>query len=549
MAALPANTKYFREAFHLFKQCSKNEDRHDLANKVFEEAASASTNTIKLTKACSRELEQMLPFVTASEVLEALFDRLTGDELDELIRDRAACFLLEKFLLRIPPLVDPNSEKSRLSFDRLYQCVCEHFNDYVKETGTSHIVAATIAFLHPPIAVKNQNEYEPLLDAGQTAKQFVSFPTDWNVVEKLRHLAKLMKKSDDYNEFVSATLLRSSGYLRPKLYQKLVNRFFKQFASEFTVEQILDKHSSFIFEVLLEFPSEQRESILYPLIIDHLDQLFLHPVGNFLVQHFLLTVEKKDLLEQIYQSLTDDSRLPSLVQQGHIRLLITFIRICERFQCHYEQLIQRIKQTLNSDDDFILNVLKLRSSQFKVFIATRSNSSRLDQPLISKDGSLIVQAFLRARKVDSFTHQSFLSFTGEQICSIACHPSGSHLLCQLIVQSSLWPILRRKNFYEKLQPFYATMACDKSACWFVTQLWKSGTTIDEKLLMAQGMSNELSSLRSQLYAKYIAYEMNLVAFASRPDQWRRNIELILKKHSLLDELDQPAKKKKFKKQR
>ena len=558
MAILPANTKYFREAFQLFRQCSKNEDRHDLANKVFEEASASTTNTIKLTKACSRELEQMLPLVTSIEVLESLFDRLTGDELDDLIRDRAACFLLEKFLLRLPNLLNPNNERCRLAFDRLFQCVCEHFDDYIKETGTSHIIAATITFLHPQLEVKDQNEYESLLDAGQTPKQFVSYPSEWNIVEKLRQLAKLMKKSEDYNEFVSATLLRTSGYLRPELYQKLVKRFFKQFESEFTIEQILDKHSSFIYEVLLEFPSEQRETILYPMIINHIDELYLHPVGNFLVQHFLLTVEKKDQIEQIYQSLTNENRLNSFIQQGHIRLLITFIRICERYQYHYEQLIQRIKQSLNNETDFIINILKIRSGQSKYsrkdVIIHKIDMNRLDQSLISKEGSLMVQAFLRARKVDSLTHQSFLSLTGEQISSIACHPSGSHLLCQLILHSSLWPILRRKNFYEKLQPFFTTMACDKAACWFVTQLWKSATTIEDKLHMARSMSNDLSMLRSHTYAKYITYEMNLVAYSSRPEQWRRNVELILKKHSLLDELNvnddnQYQQQKKMKKQK
>ncbi|CAF4398781.1 unnamed protein product, partial [Rotaria magnacalcarata] len=83
---------------------------------------------------------------------------------------------------------------------------------------------------------------------------------------------------------------------------------------------------------------------------------------------------------------------------------------------------------------------------------------------ITKEGSLVVQALFRAEKVDSLTQRSFFSLSGEQISCIACHPSGSHLLCQLILKSQLWPILRQKNFYEKLDEFYTKMASDKVGC-------------------------------------------------------------------------------------
>ncbi|CAF4504848.1 unnamed protein product, partial [Rotaria socialis] len=50
-------------ADNLFQQCSQNEDRHDLANKVFSEASSSTSDTVQITKVCSRELEKLLPFV------------------------------------------------------------------------------------------------------------------------------------------------------------------------------------------------------------------------------------------------------------------------------------------------------------------------------------------------------------------------------------------------------------------------------------------------------------------------------------------------------
>jgi len=166
---------------------------------------------------------------------------------------------------------------------------------------------------------------------------------------------------------------------------------------------------------------------------------------------------------------------------------------------------------------------------------------------ITKDGTLVIQALLRAENVDSLTRQSFLSLTGEQISSIACYPSGSHLLCQLILKSNLWPILRQKNFYNKIDQVYTKMACDKSACWFVTQLWKSATTIEQKLQMAKSMSNDFQYLRSHTYARFITYEMNLNAYCTREEQWKRSIEIILKKHALFDDLDEDNNKKKKKK--
>ncbi|CAF5040277.1 unnamed protein product, partial [Rotaria sp. Silwood1] len=128
-----------------------------------------------------------------------------------------------------------------------------------------------------------------------------------------------------------------------------------------------------------------------------------------------------------------------------------------------------------------------------------------------------------------------------------CHPNGSYLLCQLILKSNLWPLIREKNFYNKLDKFYTKMSCDKYACWFITQLWKNAQTIEQKLQMVKNMSNDLQLLRSHIYAKYITYEMNLTAYCSRPEQWKRNIEITIKKHSLLDDLDDNKNKKKKKK--
>lgn len=140
-----------------------------------------------------------------------------------------------------------------------------------------------------------------------------------------------------------------------------------------------------------------------------------------------------------------------------------------------------------------------------------------------------------------------MSLTGEQICSIACTPSGSHLLCQLILKSKLWPILREKNFYNKLDEVYTKMACDKSACWFVTQLWKNSITIDQKIQMAKSMSKDFQNLRSHIYARFITYEMNLNAYCTRSEQWKRSIDVVLKKHALFDDLDDNNQKKKKKK--
>ncbi|CAF1131304.1 unnamed protein product [Rotaria sordida] len=533
MSALSSNTKYYKEAYNLFQQCSSNNDRHDLANKVFEEITSTTSDTIKITNGCSRELENLLPYVTSYSILTIFFDRLTSkDHLDELIRDRSACFVLEKLLVYLPNILSQENEQIRIGFNRLFECICENFHDYIQETGTSHIIASTISFLHPLISSNdinnNNNEYEELIDGGQTEKEFFHLSSEWNVMDKLQQIIKLIKKSQNYNEFVYATLLRTCGYLNKEFYKKLINRLYKKYYTNLNIEHLLDKHSSFIFEVILEFSSKQRDEIIYSIFLNDIDQFYLHPIGNFFFKHLLLTLNNNELIEKIYPLIIDENRFNKFIQQTHIHLLITFIRICERFHCHYEELINRLNKFINKNknniNDFIPCLLKLRAEN-------------PENQIITKEGSLVVQALLRAKKIDSLTSRSFISLTGEQISSIACHPSGSYLLCQLILKSNLWLKLQEKNFYNKLDKFYTKMACDKSACWFVTQLWKNAKTIEQKLQMAKSMSNDLQLLRSHTYAKFITYEMNLIAYCSRPDQWKRSIETMIKKHSLLDNLD------------
>jgi hypothetical protein len=365
MSALSSNTKYYKEAYNLFEQCSKNEDRQDLSNKVFEEISSTTSDTFKITQSCSRELEKLLPYVTSNTILSTFFDRLTVDNLDDLIRDRSACFVLEKILYYLPKFLSNDNEQIRLAFDRLFQCICENFDDYIRETGTCHIIASTISFLHPLIISNDPNEYEQLVDGGKTPKKFFELSPEWNVIDKLRQIGKLVKKSKIYNEFVYSTLLRTCGYLRKKLYQKLVNRICLKHYSDINIEHFLDKRSSFIFEVLLEFPSEQRDKIIYPIVLNNIQDIYLHPIGNFFLQHLLLTLNQKELIENIYQLIITDDRFNKLVHEGQIRLLITFIRVCERFQCHYEELINRLKISVdcqaNKIHDFIPYLLKLRA--------------------------------------------------------------------------------------------------------------------------------------------------------------------------------------------
>jgi hypothetical protein len=65
--------------------------------------------------------------------------------------------------------------------------------------------------------------------------------------------------------------------------------------------------------------------------------------------------------------------------------------------------------------------------------------------------------------------------------------------------------------------------------------------------MAKSMSNDFQNLRSNTYARFITYEMNLNAYCTREEQWKRSIEIILKKHALFDDLDEDNNKKKKKK--
>ncbi|CAF3048783.1 unnamed protein product [Rotaria sp. Silwood2] len=366
MSSLSSNTKYYKEAYNLFEQCSSNDDRHDLANKVFEEASSKTTDTIKIIKGCSRELENLLPYVTSYSTLSLFFERLTSNNLDDLIRDRSACFVLEKLFVYLPNVLSLDNERIRIGYDQLFECICENFHDYIQETGTSHIIASTISFLHPLIRSNDDNnEYEELIDGGEREKKFFQLSTEWNVMKKLKKIIKLMKKIENYNEFVYAILLRTCGYLSKEYYEKLINRIYKKYYKNLNIEHLLDKHSSFIFEVILEFSSKQRDDIIYPMFLNNIDQFYLHSIGNFFFKHLLLTLNNKELIEKIYQLLINKDRFEKFIQQTHIHLLITFIRICERFHCHYEELINRLNKFINDNiNNFIPCLLKLRAGNF-----------------------------------------------------------------------------------------------------------------------------------------------------------------------------------------
>ncbi|CAF3427670.1 unnamed protein product, partial [Rotaria sp. Silwood2] len=60
---------------------------------------------------------------------------------------------------------------------------------------------------------------------------------------------------------------------------------------------------------------------------------------------------------------------------------------------------------------------------------------------------------------------------------------------------------------------------------------------------------DLQLLSSHRYGRFITYEMNLTAYCTRPEQWKRSIEIIIKKHALLDDLDDDDNNNKKKKKK
>ncbi|CAF5042797.1 unnamed protein product, partial [Rotaria sp. Silwood1] len=309
-------------------------------------------------------------YITSDSLLTILFQRLTTENIDDIIRDRSACFILEKLFIYLPNILSIDNEQILLGYNHLFECICENFNDYIQETGTSHIIASTISFLHPLIPSKdnNNNEYEELIDGGENEKKYIQLSSEWNIKEKLKKLGKLINKTNNYNEFVYSILLRTCGYLYNEYYHKLLNRIYKKYYKNLNIEYLLDKHSSYIFEVILEFSSKQRDENLYIIFINNIDKFYLHSIGNFFFKHLLLTLNNKELLENIYQLMINKQRFENFIQKSHIHLLITFIRICERFHCHYEEFIQHLNKFINNSENNINNfipcLLKLRAGNF-----------------------------------------------------------------------------------------------------------------------------------------------------------------------------------------
>ncbi|CAF3946662.1 unnamed protein product [Didymodactylos carnosus] len=549
-----------------------HEQHQNQPNKVFNEACNEA---LAITKSCPRELEEFLPHVSALTCLTTYFEKLS-DDFDDLINDKGTCYLLEKLLRRLPSMIDKEKinnseliERLHIAYDQLFSCICTNFLTYLQQIGSCHIIVATIEFLHMENVEQFDNEYERLIDGGATPLKYYELPTEWNIKDKLRQITNYffneeiadlaLLLNDPGTAMVFASILRICGFLYEKKYKKLLKQLFKLTRSTFELtDYVLDKNASYVFEIILQFDSIQRNDILYPLILSKTDEFCLHSIGNYFIQKLLMTTTDISIISQLYQNIITE-KFHILIEQCHINMLITFIRVCERFNYKYDDLIKHYRKYLNckkKNHDFVQRVLQSNmktnnnednsDGQHKTTVSQNQSSI-----FITKNGSLVLQALLRAKIVDSLTKTSLENLTGEQINSIACDPNGSHLLCQLIKKCTLWFNGKefRQQFYTKLESYYSKMACDKFGSWVIDTLW-TNANIEQKIKIADKMSDEFNILRSNQYGKFITYKMNLNAYCLRPEQWKTNLNLIAKKHMLCDEIEDGItnkNRKKFKK--
>ncbi|XP_063902584.1 nucleolar protein 9-like [Zophobas morio] len=264
---------------------------------------------------------------------------------------------------------------------------------------------------------------------------------------------------------------------------------------------------------------------------NHLLEYSLHPVGNYVVQHFMRNLEDSVLKEQVVGELVNT--IEDILAVGHFGVVDALTAVTIGLSEIYQ------KKVVNS----LLKAFHLQeSSKFKYTVPCVLRLLTFEM-YSSEDGStetttyfgasILMNAFKLQQNAVEPLIQSLLTMEPDEILALCKDPHGSFVMEAFLTSRIDLP--RKKKIYKRVKNQLARLAMDKYGSRVLEAIWASAD-IAFKEFIADSLLGEEQQISSNMYGKIVMKKCNIDFYKRKKTAWLEKQEANQKKQELFKDI-------------
>ncbi|XP_053739529.1 nucleolar protein 9 isoform X1 [Synchiropus splendidus] len=413
--------------------------------------------------------------------------------------------------------------------------VRENCAEFIKHPHGSHVVRTLlhvlVGCLGPP-----RSESKPGTKVDRSvAPQLIDFeipPSFWyemkNLTDTLMDNVNL-SVTDAVASAVFQTMLTVCHRKRPILCKQLLKRTMAYLASRSAapgVSPLLvflkDQASSHLVETIIQL---SHKPLLRDLYKNHLKgqlvDLALHPIANFPIQRLTAASAKYKFFPKLFDELVQG--LEAIMAVGHMGVIVQLAESCAENETRQVEMMRSLLSAFHCAEPGTRHTsclplfLSLLTYDVYYHADATEGSTVTEVPLssICYHGSRLVQALAKFKE-RSLLLSSLRTLTPDDLLTMACHPSGSHVLQALITTAS---DKGRGKILKRLEGQFVKMACSRLGSRVLEAVWNSAT-LSQRQSIAQELVPSVNQLRSDQFARHVCAKFALSHFIHRRAHWQ-----------------------------
>ncbi|XP_061926414.1 nucleolar protein 9 [Entelurus aequoreus] len=491
-------------------------------------------------------LQRLLPLCSPGQVAEVLSELggESGSEFKAVSCDQCGGHVVESAVRQVSRSAEPSATAddeeedgdgvlevqvlslSRVVRDNIPEFINHGHGSYVLRT-LLHVLAGCVG---PP-----RTEPRPGTKDRNAPPQLTDFeiPTSfWYELKSLTESLMDNVKVSIAGSVASAvfqTMLTVCHRKRPKLCKQLLRRtagYLTSCSAAPGVSPLLvflkDQAASRLLETVIQL---SPKSLLRDLYKNHLKgqlvDLALHPIGNFPIQRLTAVTAKTKLFARLFDELLGG--VEAILASGHMGVIVQLAESCAESGERQEELMQCLLNAFHCAEPGSRHVhclplfMSLLTYEVYYHSDTAEGSVQTQVPLssICYHGSRLVQALAKFKE-RSHLLSSLRALTPEDLLTMACDPSGSHVLQALITTSS---DKGRGKILRRLEGLYVRMACSRLGSRLLEAIW-SNASVSHRQSIAQELVPGEIQLRSDQFARHVWGKFALSHFIHRRAVWQ-----------------------------
>ncbi|XP_061694645.1 nucleolar protein 9 isoform X2 [Syngnathoides biaculeatus] len=531
---------YRRVGERLNEDFEDAEERDMFVENVLSEVKGKAT-LVATDRTGSITLQRLLPLCSREQVAKVMAELggKSGSDFKAVSCDRCGGHVVESAVRQVSRVTakekeDQNDDVLEVQVLALSHVVRDNSAEFIKHVHGSHVVRTLFHVLAGCVGPP-RTESHPGAKERIASPQLADFEIPTSFWYELKSLTETLMDSvqfsitDSIASAVFQTMLRVCHKKRPKLCKQLVKRIVAYLTScpaAPGVSPLLvflkDQASSHLIETIIQLSPKSLLRDLYKNHLkSHLVNLALHPIANFPVQRLTGALAKTKLFLRLFDELVQG--MEAILGAGHMGVVVQLAESCAESEARQGELMQCLLNAFHCAEPGSRHVhclplfMSLLTYDVYYHSETAEGTEKTEVPLssICYHGSRLVQALARFQE-RSILLSSLHTLTPADFLTLACDPSGSHVLQALVSTSS---DKGKGKILKRLEGQYVRMACSKLGSRVLEAIW-SKASISQKQSIAQELVPSESQLRSDQFARHVWAKFALSHFIHRRAHWQ-----------------------------